>query len=392
MFGDEQGSAQVMMQVTLDASGAMLPASVTDPISRNAYTPYGAVRGVDNLSIDHGWLNKIADTDTGLTYLGARYYDPLTSRFISPDPLMNPMDPRTLDAFMYANNNPVLFSDPTGLTPRWDPNTGTLSKEDFYADGGYLKTKLSMTPTTDVVRAWERKAAKAKSTSTSSGSPGGSTGWPPSWIGGASTGVDVAWAGTSLAGIPNSTFGGLTYTTNAGNLRYKPLPTSGGSASESLQRTLRDMYGDASANKVRAGSQTLKISKWAGAASQGLGPLGDIVGFFALQQESYEMYEGTMSGEDAHNLALLRASAATAAAVTGGLAGGGLGLLTGPLAPIAVPTFAILAGWGAERGALRVFDDKMEGIVSAAQTDYWISEVLIYDPNGKAIGCRNPAA
>jgi RHS repeat-associated protein len=104
-----------MMQVTLDTSGAMAPAAVTDPITRNAYTPYGAVRGADNLTIDHGWLNKIADTDTGLTYLGARYYDPLTSRFISPDPLMNPMDPRTLDAYMYANNNPGAFSDPTGL-------------------------------------------------------------------------------------------------------------------------------------------------------------------------------------------------------------------------------------------------------------------------------------
>jgi len=121
MFGDEQGSAQVMMQVTLDASGEMLPASVTDPITRNAYTPYGAVRGANNLSIDHGWLNKIADTDTGLTYLGARYYDLLTSRFISPDPLMNPKDPLTLDGYMYAGNNPVTFRDVSGLYRPKDP-------------------------------------------------------------------------------------------------------------------------------------------------------------------------------------------------------------------------------------------------------------------------------
>jgi RHS repeat-associated protein len=116
MFRNEQGSATVMMQVTLDATtGAMAPAEVTDPITRNAYTPYGAVRGADNLTISKGWLNRIADGDTGLTYLGARYYDPLTSRFISPDPLMNPKDPRTLDAYIYANNNPISYSDPTGL-------------------------------------------------------------------------------------------------------------------------------------------------------------------------------------------------------------------------------------------------------------------------------------
>ena len=116
MFGDEQGSAQVLMQVALDASGAIAPASVTDPVSRNAYTPYGAVRGADNLSIDHGWLGQVSDeASTGLVYLNARYYDAGTSRFVSPDPLMNPADPRTLDAFRYADNNPVAYTDATGL-------------------------------------------------------------------------------------------------------------------------------------------------------------------------------------------------------------------------------------------------------------------------------------
>jgi RHS repeat-associated protein len=131
MFGDEQGSAQVMMQVTLDASGAMAPAEVTDPVSRNAYTPYGAVRGAgtaaenNKFGISHGWLNKIADKDTGLTYLGARYYDPLTSRFISPDPLLNLVDPNALDAFGYAGGNPVAFTDPTGLMRVRDPGRGS---------------------------------------------------------------------------------------------------------------------------------------------------------------------------------------------------------------------------------------------------------------------------
>jgi RHS repeat-associated protein len=105
------------MQATLDAAtGAMAPALVTDPITRNAYTPYGAVRGADNFTISKGWLNQVSDeASTGLTYLNARYYDSGTSRFVSPDPLMNPMDPKTLDAFRYADNNPVSFTDATGL-------------------------------------------------------------------------------------------------------------------------------------------------------------------------------------------------------------------------------------------------------------------------------------
>ena len=73
-----------------------------------------------SLSIERGWLSQVADEatsslGTGLTYLNARYYDPLTSRFLSPDPMLDVMDPKTLDPYRYAENNPVFYSDPTGL-------------------------------------------------------------------------------------------------------------------------------------------------------------------------------------------------------------------------------------------------------------------------------------
>jgi len=103
-LGDVQGSAQV----TVDASGQ---------VARNAYTPYGVKRAGSNVASAHGWLNQIADADTGLTYLNARYYDPALGRFLSPDPLLNPGDPRTLDPYRYADNNPVVYLDATGLSP-----------------------------------------------------------------------------------------------------------------------------------------------------------------------------------------------------------------------------------------------------------------------------------
>ncbi len=72
----------------------MLPASTTDLVTRADYAPYGAVRGTDNLPTDHGWLNQVSDeASAGLVYLNARYYDPEASRFVSPDPLVKPMDP-----------------------------------------------------------------------------------------------------------------------------------------------------------------------------------------------------------------------------------------------------------------------------------------------------------
>jgi RHS repeat-associated protein len=121
LLGDSQGSAQVMMPVVLNATtGAMETATSiqVNAATRSSYMPYGAVRGTDELAIDRGWLNQVSDeTDTGLVYLNARYYDPVLSRFLSPDPLMNPTDPRTLDPYRYGDNNPVVYSDMLGLCP-----------------------------------------------------------------------------------------------------------------------------------------------------------------------------------------------------------------------------------------------------------------------------------
>jgi RHS repeat-associated protein len=133
MFGDVQGSAQVVMGLHVDPASAtgFKAASVTDGVQRTAYTPYGARRGTEDLDIDRGWLGQVEDTDTGLTYLNARYYDPVLSRFLSPDPLMNPGDPRTLDAYMYSSDNPVLYTDASGL--RQDVG-GAAHNDEYYSN------------------------------------------------------------------------------------------------------------------------------------------------------------------------------------------------------------------------------------------------------------------
>src|SRR5207244_9175376 len=48
------------------------------------------------------WNGQCQDTDTGLYYLRARYYDPQTAQFISVDPLAA----ITKAVYTYANNNP----------------------------------------------------------------------------------------------------------------------------------------------------------------------------------------------------------------------------------------------------------------------------------------------
>jgi RHS repeat-associated protein len=53
---------------------------------------------------------------TGLYYYGARYYDSTIGRFISPDTLVCvPSNPQSLNRYSYVINNPLKYTDPSGL-------------------------------------------------------------------------------------------------------------------------------------------------------------------------------------------------------------------------------------------------------------------------------------
>ena len=55
------------------------------------------------------------DSDLGLYFLRARYYNPNTGRFMSRDPEDGiPTDPRSLHKYLYAGGDPVNAMDPTG--------------------------------------------------------------------------------------------------------------------------------------------------------------------------------------------------------------------------------------------------------------------------------------
>ena len=61
---------------------------------------------------EHSFTGKKRDSATGLSYFGARYYDPNIGRFISMDPIK---DGRNW--YVYCNNNPLKYTDLTGLSP-----------------------------------------------------------------------------------------------------------------------------------------------------------------------------------------------------------------------------------------------------------------------------------
>ena len=64
------------------------------------------------------FTGKDREVETGLDYFGVRYYSGAQGRFSSPDPLLDscrPWEPQSWNRFAYALNNPLRFTDPTGL-------------------------------------------------------------------------------------------------------------------------------------------------------------------------------------------------------------------------------------------------------------------------------------
>ncbi|MCX7556712.1 RHS repeat-associated core domain-containing protein, partial [Xanthomonadaceae bacterium JHOS43] len=62
-----------------------------------------------------GFGGHATDTQTNLTYMQQRYYDPVALRFLSPDPVhVSATDGSNFNRYWYANNNPYKFTDPDG--------------------------------------------------------------------------------------------------------------------------------------------------------------------------------------------------------------------------------------------------------------------------------------
>jgi RHS repeat-associated protein len=84
------------------------------PATEYTYEPFGAT-SVSGLPSPNPFQFTGRENDgTGLYYYRARYYAPLYTRFIAPDPIGLRAGP---NLFSYARNSPLRFRDPLGLSP-----------------------------------------------------------------------------------------------------------------------------------------------------------------------------------------------------------------------------------------------------------------------------------
>jgi len=89
---------------------------------RIEYFPFGSYREDVKNPLDptfpdanYTFTDQEDDDELGFYNYGARFYDPLLGRFISPDRLVpDPGDPQALNRYTYCLNNPLIYTDPSG--------------------------------------------------------------------------------------------------------------------------------------------------------------------------------------------------------------------------------------------------------------------------------------
>ncbi|WP_234581611.1 polymorphic toxin-type HINT domain-containing protein [Micromonospora sp. MH99] len=128
LYSDHQGTQQTGVNAASQA------------VTVRRQTPYGDPRGTQpQWTNSKGFVGGDKDP-TGLTNVGARQYDAGIGRFISVDPVQDLADPQQWNAYAYSNNNPITFSDPSGLRACSDDACGPgADYEDMY--GNYVEVK-----------------------------------------------------------------------------------------------------------------------------------------------------------------------------------------------------------------------------------------------------------
>ncbi len=122
-FGAQASAAVTITFIHTDLYNS--PVAATDingnVIWQEDYQPYGQkLKKEPGSAGQKNWYTgKPQDPDTGLVYMGARYYNPQLGRFMSTDPVGFQEDNiHSFNRYAYANNNPYKYVDPDGENPK----------------------------------------------------------------------------------------------------------------------------------------------------------------------------------------------------------------------------------------------------------------------------------
>ncbi|MCK7473137.1 MAG: hypothetical protein MZV49_05735 [Rhodopseudomonas palustris] len=108
-------------------------------VARPSFDAFGNRRSERDAGFPLGFGARPLDPATGLYDMRARFYDPASGRFVSPDPLPGSIaDPVSLAPYLYARANPLSFADPFGLAWEFFGDTsGRMRAANYVSQQGY---------------------------------------------------------------------------------------------------------------------------------------------------------------------------------------------------------------------------------------------------------------
>jgi RHS repeat-associated protein len=114
--GSHQGLAACNSTTALGVSWRLWSGTVPGARVTYEYDGFGnSVSTSGNTPNEFLYRSEMYDSDLGLYYLRARYYNPLNGRFMSRDPNKGvTFDPKSLHKYLYAGADPLNRIDPTG--------------------------------------------------------------------------------------------------------------------------------------------------------------------------------------------------------------------------------------------------------------------------------------
>ncbi|MBI2183589.1 MAG: RHS repeat-associated core domain-containing protein [Thaumarchaeota archaeon] len=121
LIAKNNGSLTYYHQDSLGSTRLTTSASKLQLFASN-YKPFGPQHNA-NSTEKIKYTGKWEDSPTKLYYFGASYYDPEIGRFTTQDPVCSCAEPSTLNRYVYANDNPLKFTDPTGLLAELENET-----------------------------------------------------------------------------------------------------------------------------------------------------------------------------------------------------------------------------------------------------------------------------
>ena len=119
LIGEESGN--VFKTYHFDSRGSTIAitdasGNITDTFAYDTYGKLISRTGTSKAIFGYNGRDGVVTDDNGLIYMRARYYSPDMRRFINADIVAGKISNAiTLNRFAYANSNPAMYIDPSGL-------------------------------------------------------------------------------------------------------------------------------------------------------------------------------------------------------------------------------------------------------------------------------------